>query len=374
MKLHATRTTAIERTARVIQLEGAFDLPGDKVSTRRWDLDVPLEDRPWNVGLIVGPSGAGKSTCARELFGENATRSYAWDPKRAVVDGFPEGMGIREVTALLSSVGFSSPPAWLRPFGALSTGEQFRCNLARALASQDDPIVVDEFTSVVDRTVAQIGSCAVARAVRERKRKFVAVACHYDILDWLQPDWVLEPASGRFEWRSLRRRPEIELEFYEVTRPTAEEVWRIFRHHHYLSDQLKQQGRYWVCVWKGQMVAFHAALPFPHGQMHNAWRSHRVVCLPDFQGVGIGNVATAWVAAYLRSQGKRFFITTSHQALTHSLAKQKRWRTVRQPSIVKGAKGPNANANVTFGFQEKKRLTASFEYVGPPLTKDWTPR
>jgi hypothetical protein len=67
----------------------------------------------------------------------------------------------------------------------LSTGQQFRCNLARAVALAADPIVFDEFTSVVDRTVAQIGSAAVAREVRRRKLRFVAVTCHEDV-EWLQ--------------------------------------------------------------------------------------------------------------------------------------------------------------------------------------------
>ena len=44
----------------------------------------------------------------------------------------------------------------------------------------------DEFTSVIDRTVAQIGSSAIAKTVRKRKQKFVAVSCHYDIEEWLR--------------------------------------------------------------------------------------------------------------------------------------------------------------------------------------------
>ena len=80
----------------------------------------------------------------------------------------------------------------MKPFSVLSTGEQFRVALARHLLSDDDPIVVDEFTSVVDRQVAHIGSIAVSKYVRKRDRKFIAVTCHYDVIEWLQPDWILE--------------------------------------------------------------------------------------------------------------------------------------------------------------------------------------
>ena len=113
-------------------------------------------------------------------------------------------MSIKDVTTLLSSVGFSSPPAWLRPYGVLSNGEQFRATLARALAEKSDLCVFDEFTSVVDRVVGQIGSAAVAKTIRRRGSKFVAVTCHDDVLEWLDPDWVYTPADGSFAWRSLR--------------------------------------------------------------------------------------------------------------------------------------------------------------------------
>ncbi len=82
-------------------------------------------------------------------------------------------MAIKEITALLSSVGFSSPLAWLRPFEGLSIGERFRVTMARALAETRDLTVIDELTSVVDRTVAQIGSAAIAKTVRRRQPRNV---------------------------------------------------------------------------------------------------------------------------------------------------------------------------------------------------------
>lgn len=131
---HLVRHSAIVRTPRVAQLEGFFDIPPTAQAALRWDVSIPCETRPWAIGLIVGPSGSGKSTIARELFGAHVRSGFAWPADRALVDGFPKGLSIKEITALLSSVGLSSPPAWLRPFGVLSTGEQFRVTLARALA------------------------------------------------------------------------------------------------------------------------------------------------------------------------------------------------------------------------------------------------
>ena len=66
-----------------------------------------------------------------------------------------------------------------------------RVDLARALLEKDF-VCFDEFTSVVDRQVAQTSCLAVSKAVRKLNKKFVAVSCHYDILEWLQPDWVFD--------------------------------------------------------------------------------------------------------------------------------------------------------------------------------------
>lgn len=203
------RQTLIKRTARVMQLEGLFEIPPTQRSEVVWNVSLPLEQRDWNIGLIVGASGSGKTTVARELFGADIVNGYDWPADKSVVDGFPAELSIKEITALLSSVGFSTPPAWLRPFHVLSNGEQFRVTVARGLAEGRTLTVIDEFTSVVDRTVAQIGSAAVQKTVRRRKQKLIAVSCHYDILDWLQPDWSTnrQPASfngGSFsEGRSL---------------------------------------------------------------------------------------------------------------------------------------------------------------------------
>jgi ABC-type ATPase with predicted acetyltransferase domain len=76
--------------------------------------------------------------------------------------------------------------------------------LARALLEGGDQIVIDEFTGVVDRQVAKIGSDAVQKFIRKRGKKFVAVTCHYDVIEWLRPEWMLEPATMTFQWRSVQ--------------------------------------------------------------------------------------------------------------------------------------------------------------------------
>jgi ABC-type ATPase involved in cell division len=342
-----------------MQLEGLFEIAPSKKSELAWDVSLPIEERDWNVGLVVGPSGCGKSTLARDVFGQHMVRGYDWPADRSVVDAFPSAMGIKEITALLSSVGFSSPPAWLRPFGVLSNGEQFRVTMARAMAEGGEMIVVDEFTSVVDRQVAQIGSAAIAKAVRVRGQRFVAVTCHFDVIDWLQPDWVFDPSSGQFDWRELRRRPEIKLEVVRVHRS----AWNLFKHHHYLDRNIHPAANCFAGLVEGRPAAFSAVLSFPHPK-RPGWREHRTVCLPDFQGVGIGNRLSEFVAAMYRATGKPYFSTTANPAMVRYRARSPLWRMTRPPGRNSRSSSRTCSASLSAAT---RRYTSSFEFVGPAL-------
>ena len=63
-----TVESPIPETPRVAQVRGMFDLPHTERSTVTWTVDLPLDQRPWQLGLIVGPSGCGKSTLASRLW------------------------------------------------------------------------------------------------------------------------------------------------------------------------------------------------------------------------------------------------------------------------------------------------------------------
>jgi GNAT superfamily N-acetyltransferase len=258
----------------------------------------------------------------------------------------------------LSSVGFSSPPAWLRPWRVLSTGEQFRASLARLLAYGPDLAVMDEYTSVVDRTVAQIGSAAVARAVRRRGQRFVAVTCHEDVEDWLQPDWVYRPATNEFTWRCLQRRPPIALDIGRVHRT----AWRLFQHHHYLSHALAPGAVCFAAWWRGRPVAFSAwvnGLTRRRGK-----REHRTVTLPDYQGVGIGHALSNFCASLWTALGYRVSSTTTHPAFVAARRRSAVWRLTRAPALA------NGHGRGRFRLRHATtRLTAGFVYVGPPLDR-----
>jgi ABC-type ATPase with predicted acetyltransferase domain len=169
MRIDAVVECPVHDSFRVRQVAGMFDVPLAAKCQARFSVEMPDLSDAWEIGAIVGPSGSGKTTIARAAYGNALYRGHDWPADRAVIDCFGEH-ATKRITQMLTAVGFSSPPAWVKPYRVLSNGERFRCDLARALLCGGPLVVFDEFTSVVDRTVAQIGSAAVARAIRRAQK------------------------------------------------------------------------------------------------------------------------------------------------------------------------------------------------------------
>ena len=126
-----------------------------------------------------------------------------WNPNLPIIEDIAPDKSMNEVTSALSAVGLGDVPAWLRPFKVLSNGEQFRAGLARLICEAPNKVIVDEFTSVIDRQIAKIGASAFAKAWRrEPNRQIILLSCHYDIIEWLQPDWVYDTRVSEVKKKS----------------------------------------------------------------------------------------------------------------------------------------------------------------------------
>ncbi|TWT96764.1 hypothetical protein Pla108_25380 [Botrimarina colliarenosi] len=345
---------------RVQQIAGMFDVPLGDHASETFAVELPERDEEWSIGLIVGPSGSGKSTVARQAFGEGLYVPADWPADRAVVDCFGE-IPVRKVVELFTAVGFGSPPSWVKPYAVLSGGERFRCDLARALAASCDTpgavVAFDEFTSVVDRNVARICSAAIAKQIRRGviPARFVAVTCHYDVAEWLEPDWVLDMATGQLTRRRLRR-PSIELEVHRCRL----EAWRLFVRHHYLSGSLARQARCYLATWNGEPVSFAATLPIIAQKGRR--RFSRIVTLPDYQGIGIGMRFVEAVAALHLAEGFRINVTSSHPALIGHCQRSPDWRTVAVKKT--GQSATRTSSAFTAYRNSAGRAVVSFEYLG----------
>lgn len=199
MKFNITLTPTLNGNVsdRVQHILTDFDMKPEHAK-EHFTGEIDIDGREWSIGAIVGSSGSGKSTIARELFKD---KGYVGDftySAASVIDDMPAHTSVEEIEMAFSSVGFSSPPSWLKPYSVLSTGEKMRADLARAILLKEEMVVFDEFTSVVDRNVAKTASLALQKSIRKQGRKFVAVSCHKDILDWLMPDWIYDTDQKSF--------------------------------------------------------------------------------------------------------------------------------------------------------------------------------
>lgn len=352
--------TKIPSSFRVEKVKGQFDYDASVIK-KEFDVNIPIEDEKWNIGLIVGASGSGKTTIAKNVFKDfELFEGFDWTDK-TIIDDFSDKLSPKQITEVLSKVGFSSPPDWLKPFGVLSNGQKMRAELARLILESDKPVIYDEFTSVVDRQVAQIGSSAIQKFIRREDKQFIAVSCHYDIEEWLEPDWVYDANKKQFYRRRLRR-PDIEVGI----RKASNAEWNLFKEFHYLSADHNKAAHKYIAEINGEAVAWCSVIHFPHPKVSNFKRIHRIVVKPDYQGIGLGGKFMSILAKQYVEDGFRLRLVTSSPNFIFGLKQSKNWIMVRKPSRV-AVTPPKSMTNRSDISSLRKgisvdRLTASFEY------------
>lgn len=195
------KSYAAERT------RGLYNVDVEDGQRFRLEVDVPVDTDDWQIGVVVGPSGSGKTSILQAL-GEEGWREWRggrWPKDKPIIELLTEMRDdYAKATASLAAVGLGSVPSWLRPRSVLSMGEGFRADMARLLLDNSNYVMLDEFTSVLDRQVAKVGAGAFAKAWRKQERKIIFFTCHYDILDWVQPDWWIDTAEGLDEFAADR--------------------------------------------------------------------------------------------------------------------------------------------------------------------------
>jgi GNAT superfamily N-acetyltransferase len=136
----------------------------------------------------------------------------------------------------------------------------------------------------------------------------------------------------------------------------------MFKDHHYLTGALSNASRCYVGVWNGEIVAFGAAMTMPNGYIKNAWRGHRTVILPDFQGLGIGVRFSDAIAEIHLSQGHRYFSRTAHPRMGFYREKSELWKaTSKNRKLRKDVTHENLFNN---HYADNKRICFSHEYIG----------
>lgn len=338
------------------------------------DVELPIEGREWRIGAVVGPSGSGKTSIGARLFGPGAVWDPAWPANRPIVDAIAPKGEFDRVVGALAAVGLGDVPAWLRPFPVLSNGERFRANLARVIAESPAEVVIDEFSSVVDRQVAKIGAQAFAKAWRRTEGRAVVLSCHRDVLDWLRPDWLFDTSTGEFAGRWVQPRPTLELVIHE----TDWRHWPRFEPHHYLKVPRMVAAKCYVGTIDGELVCHLAVTTRNVGKRGLEARPARLVVMPEWQGAGVGmrflNQICEWqLRGDRRARMPGLKLTTlfhtSHPGLCRSLRRSPLWAQVSSAlygtNKRKSAATMRKSVNLApTGFGGHFRAIQGFRYLG----------
>lgn len=380
------QSTPARDTYRAERVRSLFNATDDQATRFTLDADLPIDrDGDWKIGLVVGPSGSGKTSIGREIFGENLIYAPEWPAEESIVEAIHADGDFNTVTGALAQAGLGDVPAWLRPYGVLSMGQRFRADLARVLAERPDRVVLDEFTSVVDRQIARVGAAAFQKAWRRGTGKAVLLSCHYDVIDWVRPDWIFDTATGRFEAKESvqsRPRPRIDVDI----RLGGWDLWPLFKPHHYLASGPMIGAKCYVGFVDGEPVV-HMGMGTKSVSGKNKRgkrvtaveaRGCRLVTMPEWQGAGI---ASKFMDAVCELQltgdgilpGRRMTTVfhTSHPQLCEALRRNGKWRQVS--GVLHGAhKGKSAStlkasqttSTVGTGYGGHFRAVQGFRYYG----------
>ena len=331
-------------TFRCKKAANSLDIDVTKKLIHKFEVEADIES-PFHVGLIVGASGSGKTTLAESIYGADAMTRLL-DPKTPVIEQFPEDYTYDDCAKMLSGVGLSAVPCWIRPAGTLSNGQRERAEIALQMAQEKEIVVIDEWTFVVDRTVGKIMSECIQKWARKTDRRVVLMSCHYDVLDWLQPDWVIDANKQSFiDRRSLRRNRKEKLTF--SIREVGRDTWKYFSKYHYLSDRLPGGTIKLFGLFMGEdqigFECFANYVPYrKEDQLYNRrmkMHSNRAVIHPDYVGMGLGLMFVDACSQIMWERGYDVHAKFSAVPLYKARMKSKRWEflgTLRKHKVVVG--------------------------------------
>jgi uncharacterized protein len=189
--------TSVARSQRVVEVAEAFGLGLDDKEFVVFDnlsLDVPQG----TVVYITGQSGSGKSLLLRDLEAQMRSRgksvinldSIEFDDKKALIDQI--GTSTNDALRLLSIAGLNDAYLFIRRPSELSDGQRYRFRLAKAIESQAQVWLADEFMAVLDRVAARVIAYSVQKTARNVQATLIVATTHTDMVEDLGPDLYIE--------------------------------------------------------------------------------------------------------------------------------------------------------------------------------------
>lgn len=347
----------------------SLDIDVKKKSTHHLHIDDVVIPENWNIGLVVGASGSGKTTLIKHLFGDDVF-DYDIDPEKPIIEQLPSTLNYDECAKILNGIGLTSVPCWIRPYKTLSNGQQARAQAAYLLTKSDNIVCIDEWTSVVDRTVAKAMSVCVDKFTRRNNKRIILCSCHYDIIEWLRPDWIIDCNKQKFQLPQsdaffFQEREKLQ---FNIKRIDASS-WQYFSKYHYLSEKLPGGVCYYYGLFHGQnQIGFQCFANYvPHRKgtkiiMH----FNRTVIHPDYIGLGLGvKLINASAKHLLSIMDCRIMGKFSSVPMYKALKKDDNWilKEERMKLNTQTTRG-NMKRHINAGFRDRGIKTWTFEYIG----------
>jgi len=349
----------------------SLDINTEKKSVHHLKISADIKT-DFNIGLIIGSSGSGKTTLAKQIYGGECFETLL-KMDIPIIEQFPKDMEYKQCANILNGVGLTSVPCWIRPVYTLSNGQKSRAEAALILATKTEA-VIDEWTSVVDRTVAKAMSNCVQKAARKQNKKIILLSCHYDVVEWLNPDWIIdcnkqEYIDRRSLWQSYSRQDKLEFEIRKAERSS----WKMFSKYHYLSENLAGgHNEFFGLFHKNEQIGFQCFsnyVPWANKAKPKVMHFNRTVIHPDYVGLGLGSFLINETSLIMKKNGfdvKAKFSSAPVYKLLINCKELWRLRSIDR-KIKKEKTNLNGSMNRTKvknkGFREKIK-TYSFDFIG----------
>lgn len=357
----------VDRSFRCKLAADSLDIDVNKKSIHHLKIEgIEMPDE-WNVGIIYGSSGSGKTTLAKKMFGGSVFDT----PLRQdtpIINQLPGNLPYDECARLLNGIGLNSVPCWIRPVYTLSNGQKARAEAVLLMCQDKEVICIDEWTSVVDRNVAKAMSHCIQKFAKSRGKKVILLTCHYDIIEWLSPDWLIDCNKQEFKLPKSNAFFFSERDKIEITiRPGCKDTWKYFSKYHYLSDKLPKGLIYTFGVFIGStQIGFQCFANYvpPVKGKKKIFHFNRIVIHPDYQGFGLGLKVINETSRYMQAKyGYRIMGKFSSTPVYKAMIRDKNWqflKTIRTMGKMHQGSGMSNRLN----FREYGSTSYSFEFIG----------
>jgi ABC-type ATPase with predicted acetyltransferase domain len=360
---HVKLQSDVSKSYRCQRAADSLDIDAKKKSIHELTINADLKTE-FSIGLIVGASGSGKTTLAKQMFGQNCF-NVVIDVDKPIIDQLPEKLNYDECAEMLSGIGLTSVPCWIRPVKTLSNGQRARAEAVLNMIASNEINVIDEWTSVVDRTVAKVMSYCVQKFARKNKKRLILLSCHYDVMEWLNPDWVIDCNKQEFVDRRLLQSRERKERLNFELREVGTNTWKYFSKYHYLSDRLPGGKIFTFGLFhKSDQIGFQCFANYVPAQKGKTpiFHSNRTVIHPDYAGFGLGIKVINESSQIMKSRGYRVMAKFSSVPIYRSMIKNTAWRLLETKRQI-GKMNHGGSMMRRTGYRENIK-TFSFEFIG----------